>query len=91
MKVKKLVIAAVTSAAVLSGGGVVGVVASTSPSSAATVPVYNTTSKTQYVISPRCLHLHQVTKTYWHWSKNQYVRYPNGPTITTTDKTTCHK
>jgi hypothetical protein len=59
--------------------------------SAATYPTFSTTSRTEVLISPKCYREHQVTVTYFHWSKaaGRYVAYV-APRTTTTDSTHCH-
>jgi len=58
---------------------------------ATTHPTLSTTSRTEVLISPKCYQEHQVTKTWYHWSKaaGGYVAYPAVKT-TTTDSTHCH-
>jgi hypothetical protein len=57
--------------------------------SASSYPTFQTVSKTEVLISPKCVRYTQKTVTYYHWSKTAYVRYP-APKTTITTATTCH-
>lgn len=56
-------------------------------------PPVSTTTRTEILVSPRCYHYHQVTKTWMHWSTaaGRYVEYTLAPRVTITDYTQCHK
>jgi hypothetical protein len=54
-------------------------------------PTLSTTSRTEVLISAKCYREHQVTRTYFHYSKKAggYIVYP-GVKTTVTDSTHCH-
>jgi hypothetical protein len=56
----------------------------------ASSPTLQTVSKTETLISPKCYHISQITRTYYHWSKTHYVLYSGGPRVTTLSQTVCH-
>lgn len=69
-----------------------GIAASMAAANASGTPPVSTTTKTEVLVSPRCYHLHQVTKTWMHWSSaaGKYIPYTLAPRTTITDYTSCH-
>lgn len=53
-------------------------------------PTFQTVQKSEVLVSPKCIDISQTTKTYYHWSKTAYVKYPKVKTTVTTSRT-CHK
>jgi hypothetical protein len=85
MKIKMM--AAVGAVALAAATG--GMLASSAGANASGTTL-QTVTKSEVIISPKCYHMHQVTKTYYHWSKTHYVLYAGGPRVTVTDQNVCH-
>lgn len=85
MKIRTAVAAAAVAASALTAGVGVGI------ASAAGTPLFQTSQRTENLVSPRCYHVHQVTRSYFHWSTKagRYVAYPSAHQ-TITDYTHCH-
>ena len=84
MKIRSAIAAGTIAVAALTAGVGIG-------SASASSATLTTTNKSEVLVTPRCYHLHQVTKTYFQWSTKlgRYVAYTS-PHQTVTDYTTCH-
>jgi hypothetical protein len=65
--------------------------AATARSANASSPTLQTVTKVETLVSPKCYHIAQTTRTYYHWSLTHYVLYSGGPRVTTLSQTVCHK
>ena len=87
MNIRRLTAAAAIAVHAAAGGTALGAVTA----NASGTPPVSTTVRSEVLVSPRCYHYHQVTKTYLHWSTTagRYIPY-TAPRTTITDYTTCH-
>jgi hypothetical protein len=84
VKIRNAVVGVVAAGTLFAGG------AAMAGGANASSPTLQTVTKTETLVSPKCYHISQVTRTYYHWSKTHYVLYSGGPRVTTLNQTVCH-
>jgi hypothetical protein len=87
MKLRNRIAAIAAGTAIVAGAGLA--MTSGGPANASGTTL-QTVSKTETIISAKCYHSVQTTKTYYHWSVNRYVLYSAGPKVTVTTQNVCH-
>jgi hypothetical protein len=84
VKIRTAVVGVVAAGTLFAGGTALASGANASS------PTLQTVVKTETLVSPKCFHETQTTKTYYHWSKTHYIPYTAGPRVTVLNVTTCH-